>query len=70
MNLSNLLLCIGSMICSIFAALIGAEILPPIDPIYLSVILLIMMELFFVYMAVNNSKGEDDGEDQNERDDY
>lgn len=66
MNFTNLLLCIGSMISSIFAALIGGEILPPIDPIDLSVGLLIMMALFFVYMAVNNSKGEDDGEDQSE----
>ena len=64
MNFTNLLLCIGSMISSIFAALISLEILPPIDPINLSVNLLILMALFFVYIAINNSKGEDDGKDQ------
>lgn len=64
MNFSNLLLCIGSMISSIFAVSIVAGILPPSDPINLSANLLILMALFFVYMTVNNSKGEDDGEDQ------
>ena len=66
MNYATLILCIGSMICSIIAALIAGEILPPIDPVDLSVGLLIMMALFFVYMAANNSTGGTNGEDQNQ----
>ena len=64
MNYATLILCICSMICSITAALIAGEILPPIDPLDLSVGLLILMALVFVYMAANNSKGDDDGKDQ------
>lgn len=66
MNYATLILCICSITCSIIAALIAGEILPPIDPIDLSVGLLIMMALFFVYMAANNSPGETNGEDQNQ----
>ena len=66
MNYVTLVLCICSMICSIFAVLIMGEILPPIDPVNLSVGLLIIMALFFVYVAANNSTGETNGKDQNQ----
>ena len=64
MNYVTLLLCISSMICGIIAALIAGEYLPPIDPIDLSVGLMGLMALFFAYMAADNSKGDDDGKDQ------
>lgn len=65
MNYANMILCLCSIACSIVAALIAGEILPPIDPVDLSVGLLMSIALFLVYMAVDNLKGVAN-EDQNE----
>lgn len=66
MNYANMILCLCSIACSIVAALIAGEILHPIDPVDLSVGLLMTIALFLVYMAANNLKGvanEDKNED-------
>ena len=65
MNYVCIVMCMASMICSIFAVLIIGEILPPIDPADLSVGLLFVMALMCVHLAVEASGADDDG-DQSE----
>ena len=64
MNYGSLMLSISSMICSIAAVLVMGEILPPMEPSDLTVGLLILMALFFVYVAANNTKGVEDGDQE------
>ena len=64
MKYTTLMMCICSIISVIMAALIETEILPPIDPIDLSVGLLVMIAAFLAYVATDISRGETNGEDQ------
>ena len=64
MKFMYVILNIGWVISVIVAVLISAEIIPPLEPIDLSVMLLCTMGLVFASLSAFTNRGEEDGEDQ------
>lgn len=61
MNWVCIVFSIGSIVCSVIAALVDFEIMPPMSAVDLTFGQLIIMALLFVYLAADSRRNEEDG---------
>jgi len=64
MNWGCIVFSIGSIVCSIIAALVDFEIMPPMSAVDLTFGQLIIMALMFFWLATDSRRGEDGDQEE------